>query len=245
MRTKSLSIILMLIIELLTLSGAHAAIGVDRTRLIINGDHKTASLTLTNYDKDNPYLIQVWIEDENGNKLTDQFIALPPVQRIDANGRNQIKIQAIPGTQLLKNDREKVYYLNIMEIPPKVTRENSVQLALQTKLKIFYRPKLLENISSSTLVPGIEAINLKVIDGAYYFNNTTPYYITLVGVKSTLKGEEIAGFNPVMIEPKRNLLLPLDKNILGINPVLIFINDHCQERKINFTCNKNACNTLI
>ncbi len=62
---------------------AHAAIALDRTRVIFDGDLKTVSLNISNQNKQLPYLAQGWIEDDRGNKIQSPFTVLPPVQRVE------------------------------------------------------------------------------------------------------------------------------------------------------------------
>ncbi|WP_180821372.1 fimbria/pilus periplasmic chaperone, partial [Vibrio parahaemolyticus] len=56
---------------------------------------------------------------------------------------SQVKIQALPDIAALPQDRESVYYFNLREIPPRSKEANVLQIALQTRIKLFYRPKAL------------------------------------------------------------------------------------------------------
>ncbi|MDP4360542.1 fimbria/pilus periplasmic chaperone, partial [Escherichia coli] len=87
------------------------------------------------------YLAQGWIENAQGEKITEPFTVLPPVQRVEPGAKSQVKIQALPSVASLPQDRESVYYFNLREIPPKSDKPNTLQLALQTRIKLFYRPK--------------------------------------------------------------------------------------------------------
>ncbi|MYQ00706.1 molecular chaperone, partial [Salmonella enterica subsp. enterica serovar 4,12:i:-] len=49
---------------------AFAAIALDRTRVVYNGGEKSISLSISNENKNLPYLAQAWIEDAQGNKVT-------------------------------------------------------------------------------------------------------------------------------------------------------------------------------
>ncbi len=80
-------------IMVMTIPAANAAVGLDRTRLIINGDKKSETLTITNHNKEAPYLAQSWVEDDSGKKLENEFIALPlcnglnPIQKVKSKYR--------------------------------------------------------------------------------------------------------------------------------------------------------------
>lgn len=68
-------------------------------------------------------------------------MVLPPVQRIEPASKTMVRIQALPDTAQLPKDRESVFYFNLREIPPKSEKPNVLMLAMQTRLKVFYRPK--------------------------------------------------------------------------------------------------------
>ncbi|RIC21526.1 fimbria/pilus periplasmic chaperone, partial [Escherichia coli] len=125
---------------------AHASVTPDRTRLVFNESDKSISVTLRNNTEKLPYLAQSWLEDEKGNKITSPLAVLPPVQRIDAMMNGQVKIQALPDIHTLPSDRESLFYYNVREIPPKSGKANTLQIALQTRIKLFWRPKALEKI---------------------------------------------------------------------------------------------------
>ncbi|MCZ5740532.1 fimbria/pilus periplasmic chaperone, partial [Escherichia coli] len=67
-----------------------------------------------------------------------------PVQRIEAMMNGQVKIQSLPDIHKLPADRESMFYFNVREIPPKSNKSNTLQIALQTRIKLFWRPKALE-----------------------------------------------------------------------------------------------------
>lgn len=48
---------------------------------------------------------------------------------------------ALPAAASLPKDRETLFYFNVREIPPKSDKENVLQVALQSRLKLFYRPE--------------------------------------------------------------------------------------------------------
>ena len=125
-------------LTLLTLAmshSSHAAIGLDRTRVIFDGGKDATSVNITNNNTQLPYLAQGWIENEEGQKLTTPLIVLPPVQRLEPGKQSQVKVQALPAAKSLPQDRETVYYFNLREIPPRTDKANTLQIALQTRSK--------------------------------------------------------------------------------------------------------------
>lgn len=71
-------------------------------------------------------------------------MALPPLQRVEPGAKGQVKIQTTGSLAGLPQDRESLFYFNVREIPPKSSKPNTLQLALQTRVKMFYRPETLE-----------------------------------------------------------------------------------------------------
>src|SRR5476649_2060563 len=176
---------------------ALAAIALDRTRVVFDGSQNSVSLNISNQNKQLPYLAQGWIEDEQGNKIQSPLTVLPPVQRIEPGKSSQVKIQALPVAKLLKQDRETLYYFNLREIPPRTDKPNTLQIALQTRIKLFYRPKALMTTVGDA--PWQEKITLTRQGDSYIVKNPTPYFVTLVDARSVAKGESAKGFEPLMV----------------------------------------------
>lgn len=186
---------------------ASAAVALDRTRVIFDGAAKSVSLRITNENKTLPYLAQGWIEDPQGKKITDPLVLLPPVQRIEPGEQSQIKVQSTASIQRLPQDRESLFYFNLREIPPRSNKPNTLQLALQTRIKLFYRPSAIEVKRADYSTPFQQKVTLTHVGNSYRVNNPTPYYISLVNASSAVAGKPATGFKPIMIEPKGQLTL--------------------------------------
>ena len=122
----SLAVTTALLTGVLGVQQAVAAISLDRTRVIFNGDQKSISLSISNQNKELPYLAQGWIEDATGNKVTSPLMVLPPLQRVEPGAKSQVKIQASPEVASLPQDRESLFYFNLREIPPKSSKPNTL-----------------------------------------------------------------------------------------------------------------------
>jgi len=221
---------------------AQAAIALDRTRVIFDGDQKSVSLSVSNQNKQLPYLAQGWIEDEQGNKIQSPLTVLPPVQRIEPGKPSQVKIQALPAAKLLKQDRETVYYFNLREIPPKSNKPNTLQIALQTRIKLFYRPAAVAMDKNAT--PPQEQLTLTKQGNTYVVNNPTPYYVTIVDAATKKGVEGVKGFEPVMVPPKDKLPLTVNASSLGNSPVLTYVNDYGGRPQLTFSCSGTTCNVV-
>ncbi|WP_332768595.1 fimbria/pilus periplasmic chaperone [Pseudomonas koreensis] len=228
-----------LLLCMLGLQQAQAAVALDRTRAVFNDGEKSISLSISNDNKTLPYLAQGWVEDAQGNKITSPLTALPPLQRLEPGAKSQIKIQALPGANLLARDRETLFYFNLREIPPKSEKPNTLQLALQTRIKLFYRPKALG--ATTGMVPWQEQLTLSKQGDKYQVNNPTPYYVTIVDAGSEPGPNGADGFEPIMLAPQGNEMLNLGASVLGPTPVLTYVNDYGGRPQLQFTCNGNDC----
>ncbi|OMQ18966.1 hypothetical protein BMI79_21545 [Serratia oryzae] len=223
---------------------AQAAISLDRTRVVFPGNEKSVSLTVRNQNPELPYLAQGWLEDAQGTKLegNSAFTVLPPVQRVEPKGQTQLKIQAMPGASLLPQDRESLYYFNLREIPPKSDKANVLQIALQTRVKMFYRPAALaEEAAKLQATPFQEQLTLTKTGDGYTVNNPTPYFVTLIGASAKKGAEVVKGFEPLMVPPKSSIALGGSAAALGTAPVLVYVNDFGGQPALTFRCNGSTC----
>ncbi|WP_426128810.1 fimbria/pilus periplasmic chaperone [Pseudomonas sp. DWP1b1] len=219
----------------------NAAIGLDRTRVIFDGGKDATSVSITNNNTQLPYLAQGWIEDEAGEKITSPLIVLPPVQRVEPGKQSQVKVQALPAAKSLPQDRETVYYFNLREIPPRSDKANTLQIALQTRIKLFYRPQAIAPSQQDLSTPWQEKLTLTRDGERYQVNNPTPYYVTLVDARSTKDGKTVLGFEPLMVPPKGQLTLGVTATALGTTPHLAYVNDYGGRPLMSFTCTGNTC----
>ncbi|MEG5552309.1 fimbria/pilus periplasmic chaperone [Enterobacter wuhouensis] len=220
---------------------AEAAIALDRTRVIFDGSQSSVSLNVSNQNKQLPYLAQGWIEDTQGNKIQGPLTVLPPVQRIEPGKPSQVKIQALPAAKLLAQDKESLYYFNLREIPPKSTKPNTLQIALQTRIKLFYRPTAIAIDKNAP--PPQEQLTMTREGDKYRVNNPTPYYVTIVDAGSG-KGGGVKGFEPIMIAPKGSLPLTVGASAVGVSPVLTYVNDYGGRPQLSFRCSGNSCTVV-
>ncbi|HDR2790600.1 MULTISPECIES: molecular chaperone [Enterobacter] len=177
---------------------AHATVSPDRTRIIFNASAKSVSVRLTNQSKTDPYLAQSWIEDKEGKKTREFISPIPPLLRIEPDEQAQVRLMAQKKLSQLPADRESLFYYNMREIPPKSGQQNVMQIAMQSRLKLFWRPKAIE-LKEGQFVPLDKVVISRSTDGLQ-FNNTSPYHITVgyIGLngKTLLPGAE-----SVMVEP--------------------------------------------
>lgn len=228
---------LLIMAGLMATQAAHAAIALDRTRVIFNGAQGAESLSITNQNKTLPYLAQSWVENAEGQKIESPLMALPPLQRLEPGSKSQVKLQA-NGVSVLPQDRETLFYYNLREIPPKSSKPNTLQIALQTRVKLFYRPAALAIKSGD--IPQ-KKLTLTKSGDRYVVHNPTGYFITFVHAAPSEKSESVAGFKVDMVSPEGELTLGGSAAAMGTHPVLTYINDFGGRPKLIFSCSGNTC----
>lgn len=219
----------------------YAAISLDRTRVIYPGNEKSMTLSIQNGNKNLPFLAQAWIEDSKGQKLHQMLTVVPPLQRVEPDAISQLTIKELPGSEILPQDRESLFYFNVREIPPKSKKPNTLQLALQTKIKLFYRPKSLQLTPEQMKTPWQDKLTLLSSGDGYTIKNPTPYYITIVSAQAGEHGKPYERFSPLMLEPFGEATLGITKHELGSVPVLTYINDYGGAKDIVFSCDNKSC----
>ena len=138
--TKKLLCSFLCLLPLAQTAYAAGGIAMSATRVIYQADKKEAALTVSNRNPKEAFLIQTWVEDAGGNKKTP-FVITPPLFRLDPAKDNVLRIVHL-GTPL-PQDRESVYWVNVKAIPstPEAGQsKNVLQIAVRTRLKLFYRP---------------------------------------------------------------------------------------------------------
>lgn len=64
--------------------------------------------------------------------------------RLEAGEQVQVRLIPQPTLTQLPADRESLFYFNVREIPPRSEQKNVMQIAMQSRIKIFWRPKAVE-----------------------------------------------------------------------------------------------------
>lgn len=127
---------------------ANAGVVVGGTRVIYDGNKKESSVAVTNPDT-TPYLIQSWIDTPHNDNDAGKapFIITPPLYRLEGGQKN---VERIVMTGALPENKESLYWLNIKAIPSAKRTDNSLQIAIKTRIKLIYRPAALKDVSLDT-----------------------------------------------------------------------------------------------
>lgn len=117
---------------------AAAGVVIGGTRLVYPGGKKEATITVKNPD-DIPYLVQSWVNADLEGNVKAPFLVTPPLFRLNGGKENTLRV--VKTAQPLPEDRESVFWFSVKTVPPEAEgKGNHLQIAVRTRIKLFYRP---------------------------------------------------------------------------------------------------------
>ncbi|EIE45605.1 chaperone CupA2, partial [Pseudomonas aeruginosa PADK2_CF510] len=133
-----------MLVLLASIAQARASVVVTGTRVIYPGEAREKTVQLSNRDAF-PNVVQAWVDIDAPDAPPDQadapFLVNPAVFRMAPDSGQTLRIvytgQGLPG------DRESLFHLNVLQIPPRNSSHadrNQMLLMLRNRLKLFYRP---------------------------------------------------------------------------------------------------------
>lgn len=160
----------------LFVTAAHAGVVIGGTRVVYDGGKKESSLSVSNPDNV-PYLIQSWIEPQNDGAEKAPFIITPPLYRLDHGQQNVMRIVRAGN---LPDNKESMYWLNIKSIPSSPKKDNTLQIAVKTRIKLIYRPEGLKDKSPEDLAGQLKWSR---VGNSVQVTNPTSYYMNFNEIK--------------------------------------------------------------
>lgn len=172
-------------------------VGLGATRMVYSSATAQSMLQVRNTHPDATFLIQSWMEREDGERTKD-FVITPPLYVLKPASESVVKV--IFNGKALPQDRETLYWMTVKAIPQQTKNGagNSLQFASANRIKLFYRP--------ASLAEGADEA-WKSLAGAYHagqvtLSNPTPYYLTTINVR--IDGRPV---HPVMLPPMASVTL--------------------------------------
>ncbi|MCW2255341.1 P pilus assembly chaperone PapD [Providencia alcalifaciens] len=204
---------------------ANGSVIIQGTRVIFPENKTMMGIQIINHI-DQPALVQSWIDEGDINSTPETtnapFIVIPPMTKINANDGTQLRIQFI-GVKL-PSDRESIFYLNMLDISPKPktnVNANFLQLALQTRIKLFYRPMGL----SLTSDKAPNEVKFSQSRQWLMIANPTPYFLTLSKLYTVYQNDKPLLEN-IMLAPFSHQLVECQDNISASSELIaVYIND--------------------
>ncbi len=200
----------------LCISAAHASVLIAGTRVVFPARDGEVTVRLTN-DNTKPALVEAWIDrgdmHSTPDKVDTPFLITPPLFRMEPHKDQSLRIIYMQGQ--LPADRESLFWLNVLEVPPKPSGPqaadmNFLQLAIRSRLKLFYRPADLQG--DSTKAPALLTFKAATDDKgvALVVHNPTPYYLTFADLVVDVAGTPYT-VDTGMVAPKTDLRLAVPK----------------------------------
>ena len=189
---------------------AAGGIALGATRVIYPADAKQTSLSISNSDTKERYLVNSWIENSAGVK-EKSFVVTPPLFVSEPKSENTLRI-IYAGVPLPK-DRESLFWMNVKAIPSvnknSLEGKNVLQLAILSRINL---PQIPED-APGMLTFSRSGNHLKI-------NNPSAYYVTLVNLNV---GK--TKVDNVMVAPKSDAQVLLPTGVQG-NVTFQTVNDY-------------------
>ena len=185
-----LSFFLSIVTVIFNITNAQAGVVIGGTRLVYPEGKKEINITVEN--KENfPYLIKTFLEKGSIESSAGYFMITPPLFRLDAQQKSVLRI--FNASSAMPADRESLFYFNVTSIPAATdedAKQNTLQIAVRNRMKLFYRPKALaddtpENVTTK-LTWQITGGKLKVINPTDYYMNFSTVKVNNSLVKDAL-----------------------------------------------------------
>ena len=83
--------------------------------------------------------MQSWVNADLEGNVKAPFTVTPPLFRLNGGKENTLRV--VKTAQALPEDRESVFWLSVKTVPPEAEgKGNHLQIAVRTRIKLFYRP---------------------------------------------------------------------------------------------------------
>ncbi|CAB3753557.1 fimbria/pilus periplasmic chaperone [Paraburkholderia solisilvae] len=195
-------------------SGARAGVVISATRVIYDEKEPEVTVKLTN-EGSVPALVQTWIDHGETRQAPSEidvpFVVTPPISRIDPAKGQTLRI-AYTG-EPLPQDKESVFWLNVLEVPPRPSADeagaNKLQLAFHSRIKLFFRPPDLKGASREAPA----AVTWRFVDAggktAVEAYNPSAYHVSFIQVDVTVNNRSATCEDGGMVGPGERRLFPV------------------------------------
>ncbi|MDM2797554.1 MULTISPECIES: molecular chaperone [Citrobacter] len=198
---------------------AHAGVVIGGTRIIYPASQSEVQVTLKNKDNDKRYLVQSWVSNIDDSKAP--FVITPPIYKLDENRQTLLHVVYTGNKTALPQDRESLFMANVKSvsaIPEELRDNNTLQFAIKTKLKLFYRPASLKESEAKT---AWQSLQFSRSQNQLVVKNPTPFYVTFgqltvagKAIKSTVDQHSPSALT-MMVAPFAEQRFPLSSGAKG------------------------------
>lgn len=196
----------------------NGGVSLGGTRLVFDGSKDAASMTVTNSSAADVWLMRFWVspygeksdDTDTKTKAAVPFAVTPPLYRLDPKNAVQLRVNKLVDT--LPADRESVFYLNNLAIPPKKGEkiyqkavQSGLQFAVNTRIKLFYRPAAINDANAVKAAP--EKLTVTPAGKTIVVKNPTPWFVTMSQL--AVNGKALQTDKDTMVAPFGELSLPV------------------------------------
>ncbi|WP_353075244.1 fimbrial biogenesis chaperone [Stenotrophomonas sepilia] len=181
---------------LLAAWSSRADIGVEHTRIVHSDQHTLMIRVWNRGERDS--LIQSWVDDGNKAEALEHvkvpYVVTAPLLRL-GKGRNRDLVIKALSTAQLPQDRESVFWLNILDVPARelgASEELRLDYAVNWRVKLFHRPSGLQGSPASSAERLQWRVKRDESGGARLVAaNTSPLHVSLSSVRVNGVGLEL------------------------------------------------------
>ncbi|WP_312978489.1 molecular chaperone [Atlantibacter sp.] len=212
---------------LLTSFTSLASVVMTGNRVIYPSSAREVSVQLTNQDAF-PNVVQAWVDEGNESSTPQSarapFMLTPPMFRLAPHSGHTLRLR-YTGTAGA-TDRESLYWLNILQIPPSETNQTKNQLlvVLKTRVKVLVRPASLKGnpakMEASTRIWLEDQGQKRFLN----LHNDSGYYLALSSLNLAGPASK-AQLVSRTVAPFETLRVPVTLNRIAPDATMTWIND--------------------
>lgn len=204
--TSVISAALVAITSLAAVPQASAGVIVNGTRVVYPAAKREVTISLQNSGA-TPSLVQAWLDSGDIHSKPGEskvpFVLTPPLFRLDPTKMQSLRL--VYTHDPLPQDRESLFWLNVLDIPPRAVVNpdlpNQLDLAFKHRMKVFFRPPGLAG--SAADAPARMTWKLLSKDGkltGIQASNPTAYHVSLTQLTATVAGHPVT-IKADMVDP--------------------------------------------
>ena len=176
---------------------AVAGIVIDGTRVVYPAAKREVTINIRN-NSVSPSLVQAWLDSGNADSKPGEtkvpFALTPPLFRLDPTKSQSLRM--VYTRDPLPADRESLFWLNVLDVPPRGTGSqdlpNQLDLAFKHRMKVFFRPGSLKGNAADA--PAQLTWKLQVKDSklvGIVATNPTAFHVSLVQISIMVDGHAV------------------------------------------------------
>ncbi|MHC8300823.1 fimbrial biogenesis chaperone [Pseudomonas sp. ZS1P83] len=226
------------LLGMLLAAQATASISLSGTRVVFDGAHKEANITVRNGKQE--VLVQSWIDSGEDTAQTAPFAVTPPLAKVLPSEQQLLRI--LYEGKGMPTDKESVVWLNVQEIPQSSTTANTLQLAVRQRIKIFFRPAHLPGDPLKAPSQLLWTLSQGAAGGVLTVKNPSLFYVSMGDITLETGGQKELAADSTMIAPGETKTFRVHKFNGNPSAQLTFnsINDYGAQNQHQLTVDRSS-----